>query len=260
MMRPTVVAGGRASCPAAVARAGGDANRMVRSPSRLTTSKMLRRVAGVAAITILLVTHQAEAREGHGGSAYALPGNALSANQPSAYPRGDVSTFAKDLDLPEPGHYQQEVVRVVQGGFFPATVAELAVVWPGRPVQVMLVPAQRRESMLLAPPSSRQGATWVVTSRIFSSVSWEAFAALRNSLLSTIERTAAKTQTYDRNPRRLDMICTDDGGGSLAYGSGHVYSFNVLLSGCGNDAVRTLEERVIALAESLTRRAPNEHP
>ena len=223
---------------------------------------MTLRCACIAAAVLALSAGGADAFQAHDGStkAYATPGRAPFLDRPIAYPPGDLSAFSQDLDLPEPSHYSQEVMRVVQGGFFPATIAELAVVWPGQPVQVMLMRAQRRETLLLSPPSSGQKTTWVVTSRKFSSMSWEAFSALRDSLLATIQRTAAASRVYDRDPRKLGIICTDDGGGSLAYGSGHVYRFTISLSGCGNDAVRALEQRVLTTAEGLTKSAPEALP
>ena len=174
--------------------------------------------------------------------AYEAPNGAASAS-PRAYPPGDLNSFAKDLDLPEIGHYQDEVLRVVEGGFFPVTVVELAVTWPGDPVQVMVMHAQGR-------------GRWTVTSRKFATMSWQDFSTWRADLLQLVQDTAKRTASYERSPRRIGMLCTDDGGGTLMYGSGHVYPFTISLSGCGNAAVGRLDLRIQAAAEKLTANSP----
>jgi len=144
---------------------------------------------------------------------------------PMALPPGPTNSFLRDTDLPEVGHYLEEVIRFTQGGLR-TTVAQLAVVRPGEAVQVMVMQV------------SGQG-RWKVTSRSFGVLPWARYLDVRQRFLKLLQTTTANSA---REPGAL-IVCTDSGPGTLDY---HSRVETVQIEGCGNDDA-------VAFGEELTR-------
>jgi hypothetical protein len=200
-----------------------------------------RLVGALSLVGALGVTHASaqEARpEAHPGYATS-PAVDAPRTVPWAEPPGPLNSFRRELDLPEPDHYSQEVLRVVQGGFGPVTVAELAVARPGEPVQVML---------LHAPGGGR----WKPVSRRFATMPWAQFQAFRTSVLAIATKTAEVVSRDKSDTRRIMSVCTDDGGGVVEYSSGYGGGLSLTLNGCGNADLGTFEDRLVSAATALT--------
>jgi hypothetical protein len=145
---------------------------------------------------------------------------------PLASPPGEENSFHKDLDLPEVRHYSGEVLRAVQGGFFPVTVAQLAVVRVGGPVQALLIQADGH-------------APWRVRSRATGSVSWQRFEVLRKQLLDAL---VADAMQFDPH---LLVICSDDGTGAVEYANAP-QGLTVRLDRCQDEHTIAVEYQIIA--------------
>lgn len=214
-----------------------------KSPSAQECGLMTQSVS-VRAIMLALgaftLSSSATAQSGPGLMALTHPGYKTSSgalyNLPLAHPPGELSAFKRDLDVPELSHYYNEIIRSVQGGFAaPATLAEFAVLRPGRPVRVMLLTASHRDR-------------WAVISRRFSLMPWDEFEAVRVSTLSAISKSIDRASKRGSTPAPLP--CTDNGGGSVSYSSGPG-GVSADLSGC-NSPDRRLGDRLISAAVRLT--------
>ncbi len=178
---------------------------------------------------------------GAGAQEY-VPVNApRSVQAPRVAPPSPGSDFARAVDLPQIGRYQEEVLRISEGGFFPATVIQLAVIAPGQPVQMLVIRAGGYGH-------------WQNNRRRVSTLAWADYAEYRRRLFTALSEHAAIAATTKPLPFG---ICTDDGQGAFDFGGGQSGLGIELQIGCmGDPAAIALRDDLLALAGQAEHAAP----
>jgi hypothetical protein len=138
---------------------------------RLAFALIAVSLVAVSLVAGRAVSQPAVATARHG---YALPADASPAAEalPRAYPP-EPPRFYQDLDLPQVGDYQDEVLRYSETGLGPTLVVQFAAVRPGRPVQVMIERATGLSHLREA-------------TRAFGEISWLQFQRLKGLALAPI--------------------------------------------------------------------------